>query len=66
MRQPFDSQFNQQHPFLGGLQSKLFRVLSAPPAPPGMPKPSMNAEDIQTFPARVEDGQVMVALKERR
>jgi nitrite reductase/ring-hydroxylating ferredoxin subunit len=66
VRQPFDSQFNQQHPFLGGLQSKLFKGLSSIPAPPGAPKPSMNAEDIQTFPCRVENGEVLVALKERK
>jgi nitrite reductase/ring-hydroxylating ferredoxin subunit len=66
VRQPFDSKFNQEHPFLGGIQSKLFKVLSAPPAPPGAPKPSMNAEDIQTFPAKVEGGEVLVALKERK
>lgn len=62
VRQPFDSQFNQQHPILGGLQSKLFRAISAPPVPPMMPKPSMNAEDQQTYPCRIEDGNVMVAL----
>ncbi len=65
VRQPFDSRFNQEHPFLGGMQSKLFKVLSAPPAPPGAPKPSMYAEDIQTFPCKVENGEVMVALKQR-
>ena len=64
VRQPFDSKFNQDHPLLGGLQAKLFRVLSAIPAPPGAPKPSMKAEDLQTFPCRVENGEVMVALPE--
>ena len=63
VRQSFDSQFNQQHPFLGGLQSKIFRIISSPPAPPGLPKPSMTAEDIQTYPCRVENGEVMVAIK---
>ena len=62
VRQPFDSQFNNEHPLLGGLQSKLFRLLAAPPTPPGMPKPSMNAEDTQTYPCKVENGEVMVAL----
>ncbi len=65
VRQPFDSQFNNDHPLLGRLQSKLFRVISAPPTPPGMPKPSMKAEDIQTYPARVENGEVMVALPKK-
>jgi nitrite reductase/ring-hydroxylating ferredoxin subunit len=65
VRQPFDSQFNQQHPFLGGMQSKIFKAISSPPAPKQVPKPSMNAEDIQTFPVRVENGEVVVALKER-
>jgi nitrite reductase/ring-hydroxylating ferredoxin subunit len=62
VRQPFDSQFNNEHPILGKLQQKLFRVISAPPTPPGMPKPSMKAEDMQTYPCKVENGEVMVAL----
>jgi nitrite reductase/ring-hydroxylating ferredoxin subunit len=62
VRQPFDSQFNNEHPILGKLQQKLFRVLSSPPTPPGMPKPSMKAEDMQTYPCKVENGEVMVAL----
>ncbi|MFN0094374.1 MAG: Rieske (2Fe-2S) protein [Dehalococcoidia bacterium] len=62
VRQPFDSQFNAEHPILGGLQKKLFAVLSKLPAPPGMPKPSMKAEDMQTYPCRIEDGVVMVGL----
>ncbi len=61
VRQPFDSAFNNDHPFLGRLQSKLFRVLSAPPAPSGL-KPSMKAEDTQTYPVKVENGNVMVGL----
>jgi 3-phenylpropionate/trans-cinnamate dioxygenase ferredoxin subunit len=65
VRQPFDSKFNQDHPLLGGLQSKLFKVLSAIPAPPGAPKPSMKAEDLQTYPCKVENGEVMVALPKR-
>ena len=62
VRQPFDSQFNQEHPLLGGAQSKLFGLLSRIPAPPQAPKPSMHAEDMQTFPCKVEGGEVMVAL----
>jgi nitrite reductase/ring-hydroxylating ferredoxin subunit len=62
VRQPFDSAWNQQHPILGSLQSKLWKVISAPPTPPGMPKPSMKAEVQQTYPCRVEGGEVMVAL----
>ncbi len=62
VRQPFTSEFNNDHPFLGRLQSKLFRVLSAPPVPGFIPKPTMTAEDIQTFPVRIESGEVMVGL----
>lgn len=62
VRQPFDSQFNNEHPFLGRLQSKLFAALSKIPAPPRMPKPSMHAEDMQTYPVRVEGGDVLVGL----
>lgn len=60
-RQPFDSQFNNDHPFLGRLQSKIFAGLSKIPAPPGLGL-SMKAEDAQTFPVRLEGGEVMVAL----
>lgn len=66
VREPFDSQFNQQHPILGGLQSKLFRVISAPPVPPMVPKPSMKAETMQTYPCRVENGEVQVAIEARK
>ena len=62
IRQPFASEFNNDHPFLGRVQQKLFRVLSAPPTPPGVPKPSMNAEDLQTFPVRIENGEILVGL----
>jgi nitrite reductase/ring-hydroxylating ferredoxin subunit len=62
VRQPFTSEFNNDHPFLGRLQSKLFKMMSAPPVPPFMPKPSMNAEDLQTYPVRIENGEVMVGL----
>jgi nitrite reductase/ring-hydroxylating ferredoxin subunit len=49
VRQPFTSEFNEQHPFLGRLQSKLLFF-------------NKSAEDMQTYPARVEDGDVMVHL----
>lgn len=62
IRQPFSSEFNNDHPFLGRLQSKLFRVLSAPPTPSFIPKPSMNSEDVQTYPVRIEDGEILVGL----
>ncbi len=62
VRQPFTSEFNNDHPFLGRLQSKLFRFMSAPPVPSFIPKPSMNAEDLQTYPVRIENGEVMVGL----
>lgn len=62
VRQPFTSEFNNDHPFLGRLQSKLFKLMSAPPTPPFIPKPSMNAEDLQTYPVRIENGEVMVGL----
>jgi 3-phenylpropionate/trans-cinnamate dioxygenase ferredoxin subunit len=62
VRQPFSSEFNNDHPFLGRLQSKLFRAMSAPPTPSFMPKPSMRAEDLQTYPVRIEGGEIQVAL----
>lgn len=62
VRQPFSSEFNNDHPFLGRVQSKLFRLMSAPPTPRFIPKPSMSAEDIQTYPVRIENGEVMVGL----
>ncbi len=49
VRQPFSSQFNNDHPFLGRFQSKLFFW-------------NKNAEDIQTYPVQVEDGEIMVGL----
>ena len=49
VRQPFASEFNAEHPFLGTLQSKLFFW-------------NMGAEDIQTYPVRVENDEVMVGL----
>jgi hypothetical protein len=27
-----------------------------------VPKPSMNAEDLQTFPVRIENGEILVGL----
>lgn len=49
VRQPFDSQWNNDHPFLGRLQSKLLFF-------------NKKAEDVQTYPVRIEDGEVMVGL----
>lgn len=49
VRQPFDSQFNNDHPFLGRVQSKLLFF-------------NKKAEDTQTFPVKIEDGEVMVNL----
>jgi nitrite reductase/ring-hydroxylating ferredoxin subunit len=61
VRQPFSSQFNNDHPFLGRLQSKLFAGLSKLPAPQNL-RPSMEAEDMQTYPVRIENGLVEVGL----
>ena len=66
--QPFTSQWNHDHPVLGGLQSKLWKVLKFLPMPyqaiplPKFARPSMTAEAIQTYPVRVEDGEVSVGL----
>jgi len=49
VRQPFSSEFNNDHPFLGRLQSKLLFF-------------NKKAEDVQTFPVEVQDGDVMVKL----
>jgi 3-phenylpropionate/trans-cinnamate dioxygenase ferredoxin subunit len=49
VRQPWNSQFNNDHPFLGRLQSKL------------IPWPK-RAEDIQTYPVNVENGEIFVML----
>jgi nitrite reductase/ring-hydroxylating ferredoxin subunit len=68
VRQPFDSQFNNDHPLLGKLQSKLFKGLSFVPIPyqafpiPKLARPTMTAEDTQTYPVRIESGEVMVGL----
>lgn len=47
--QPFSSQFNHDHPFLGRVQSKLMFW-------------NKTAEDIQTYPVKVEDGEIIVGL----
>ncbi len=68
VRQPFTSQWNNDHPLLGGLQSKLWKVLRLVPMPyqafpvPKLARPSMGAEDQQTYPVRIEDGVIMVGL----
>lgn len=49
VRQPFSSEFNNDHPFLGRLQSKLFFFNKV-------------AEDMQTYPVRIEEGIIMVGL----
>tara|TARA_B100001123_G_C15209333_1_gene986580 strand:+ start:316 stop:987 length:672 start_codon:yes stop_codon:yes gene_type:complete len=49
VRQPFSSEFNSNHPFLGQFQSKLFFW-------------NKGAEDIQTYPVRIENDEVMVGL----
>ena len=68
VRQPFTSQWNNDHPLLGGLQSKLWKVLRFIPMPyqafpiPKVARPSLTAEDQQTYPVRIEDGEIMVGL----
>ncbi len=47
--QPFNAEFNNEHPFLGRMQSKLMFWNRA-------------AEDIQTYPVRIEDGEILVGL----
>jgi len=49
VRQPFSSEFNFEHPFLGGVQSKLMFW-------------NKKAEDMQTYPVRVEGGEILVGL----
>ncbi len=61
VRKPFDSAWNNAHPFLGRLQAPLFKLLSAPPAPKYL-KPSMDAETMQTYPVRIENGEIEVGL----
>lgn len=68
VRQPFSSVWNNDHPMLGGLQSKLWKVLRFIPMPyealpvPKVARPSLGAEDMQTYPVKVEDGEIMVGL----
>lgn len=49
VRQPFSSQFNNDHPFLGRFQEKLLFW-------------NKGAEDIQTFPVAIENGEIIVSL----
>jgi nitrite reductase/ring-hydroxylating ferredoxin subunit len=49
VRQPFTSEWNNDHPFLGRLQAKLLFF-------------NKKAENTQTFPVRVEDGEIHVGL----
>lgn len=49
VRQPWSSEFNNDHPFFGRIQSKL------------IPWPK-KAETQQTYPTKVEDGRIMVHL----
>ncbi|WP_322819263.1 Rieske 2Fe-2S domain-containing protein [Tepidiforma sp.] len=68
VRQPFSSQFNNEHPFLGGIQSKIFKLLRFIPMPyqafpvPRFARPTLTAEDLQTYPVKVENGEVYVGL----
>jgi nitrite reductase/ring-hydroxylating ferredoxin subunit len=68
VRQPFTSQWNNDHPLLGGLQSKLWRVLRFIPMPyeafpvPKVARPSLTAEDMQTYPVKIENGEILVGL----
>ncbi len=65
VRQPFTSEWNNAHPFLGRVQGAMFRVLSKLPAPSAL-RVSMEAENAQTYPVRIEDGEVFVGLPERK
>ncbi|MCA9855026.1 MAG: Rieske 2Fe-2S domain-containing protein, partial [Dehalococcoidia bacterium] len=49
VREPFTSEWNNDHPFLGRVQEKLLFF-------------NKKAEDMQTFPVRVEDGEIIVGL----
>ena len=49
VRQPFSSEFNNDHPFLGRLQSKLLFF-------------NKTAYEQQQYPVKVEDGDVYIAL----
>ncbi len=49
VRPPFTSEWNEAHPFLGRLQSKLFFF-------------NKRAEDMQTYPVKIEAGEIIVGL----
>lgn len=49
VREPFTSEWNNDHPFLGRLQDKLLFF-------------NKKAEDMQTYPVRIEDGDIVVGL----
>ncbi len=49
VREPFTSEWNNDHPFLGRLQAKLLFF-------------NKKAEDMQTYPVRIEDGEIIVGL----
>lgn len=49
VREPWTSEFNNDHPFFGRIQSKLIR----------WPR---KAETLQTYPVRIENGEIMVHL----
>lgn len=51
VRQPFDSAFNNEHAFLGRLQSKI-----------PLFKWNNKAEDSQTYPVKIENGDVIVGM----
>lgn len=65
VRQPFTSEWNNDHPFLGRFQSGIFSLLSRLPAPSGLGV-SMKAEDTQVYPVRIENGDVFVAIPPRK
>ena len=68
VRQPFTSQWNNDHPLLGGLQSKLWKLIRFIPMPyqafpmPKVARPSLTAEDMQTYPVKIEGGEIMVGM----
>jgi nitrite reductase/ring-hydroxylating ferredoxin subunit len=49
VREPFTSEWNNDHPFLGRLQARLLFF-------------NKQAEDAQTYPVRVENGEIIVGL----
>ncbi len=68
VRQPFTSNWNNDHPLLGGIQAKLWNILKFIPIPyqafpiPKVARPSLGAEDMQTYPVKIESGEIMVGL----